>query len=522
MAIYWCKNCQVPLLKHNCCICGSEGEYCSSDARFIFEPEKNLLESKLLIRLPECILYNTRRVIYKGKTFIWFTVKEGKISLRIDKRYEFKEDNGEHLDSFIERAVRANYLYINELVVEAQNFILKILNKFSGIVKNVTVAFSGGKDSIVVADLVAKTMKEGFILFFADTGLELPDTYDFIDEVRKFMKVELRTAKPDIDFIEMCQKLEPPSKIMRWCCTLLKANAANKLVNTFGAPILNFDGIRAVESHARAEYPRVYDNRKIQGQVTARPILHWPTLAVWLYIFREKLPFNKAYKNGFSRVGCGICPYNSTYDDVILREFYVNSNTGDKNSKYWALWKEKWDAFEKIIYDFAKTHSKCDGKRFFEEGYWKKRKPNRTYNKTVIRKYKKDLFSYTFLNGIPTSLPEFLKPITNIRMYSTSNWFRSCKQNPGIIAGSIGGKELLIIGDFDLTLVEQQILRAINCVGCGACTYLCPVEAIKIEKGKIKINQERCVRCGKCIKIKNCVALSYKSKRNIIVNIETI
>jgi len=517
MAIYWCKNCQVPLLKSRCCLCGGEAEYCGSDARFIFEPERSLLESRLLIKLPECILYNARRVIYKGKTYIWFTVKDGKVSLRLDKRYEFKEDDGEHMDGFIERTIRANDLYINELVMESQNFIIEMLKQFSSIVKNVTVAFSGGKDSIVVADLVAKTMETGYVLFFADTSLELPDTYDFIDEMARDMKVELKTAKPDIDFIEMCRKLEPPSKIMRWCCTLLKANAANKLVTTLGTPVLNFDGIRAVESRARAEYPRVYDNRKIQGQITARPILHWPTLAVWLYIFREKLPFNKAYRNGFSRVGCGICPYNSTYDEVILRKFYVNQQN---NSKYWQLWQEKWDAFMQIIYDFAESHAKCDGKKFFEQGYWKRRKPNRTYNKAVVRKRSNDYCSYTFINGIPMYLPEFLKPITNIRISTATNRFRSCKQNPGIIAGTLGGRELLVSGDFDLSLIEQQIIRAINCVGCGACTYLCPVNAIEIKNEKIAIDQEKCQKCGKCIKIKTCLALSYKSNKNTIVNAE--
>ena len=85
-------------------------------------------------------------------------------------------------------------------------------------------------------------------------------------------------------------------------------------------------------------------------------------------------------------------------------------------------------------------------------------------------------------------MPEFLKPITNIRISTATNRFRSCKQNPGIIAGTLGGRELLVSGDFDLSLIEQQIIRAINCVGCGACTYLCPVNAIEIKNEKIAID----------------------------------
>lgn len=517
MAIFWCKNCQVPLLGAYCYLCGDEAEYCASDARFIFEPERRLLESRLLITLPKSILYNARRIIYKGKTYVRFTVKNAKISLRSDRRDEFKETHEQSTGAFIRRTLRANDLYINQLVAESKSFITEMLRKFSNTAKSVTIAFSGGKDSVVVADLV-KTISAGYVLFFADTGLELPDTYDFIYETAKTTKVELKTAEPDIDFIEMCRKLEPPSKIMRWCCTLLKANAANKLVTSFGTPVLNFDGIRAAESRSRAKYPRVYDNRKIQGQITARPILYWPTLAVWLYIFREELPFNRAYRNGFSRVGCGICPYNSTYDEIILREFYVNRHN---KGKYWHRWQKKWDAFAKIICQFAEENDKCSGREFFEQGYWKKRKPNRRYNITVLRKRVDDYCCYTFLNGIPIHLHEFLKPITDIRLSATTNWFRSCRQNPGVIAGALGGQELLVSGDYDLSLIERQIIRAINCVGCGACTYLCAFGAIKSKNGSIVIDQEMCQKCGKCLDAKYCIALSYKGNRNNIVKIES-
>ncbi len=47
--------------------------------------------------------------------------------------------------------------------------------------------------------------------------------------------------------------------------------------------------------------------------------------------------------------------------------------------------------------------------------------------------------------------------------------------------------------------VEKQ------CVACGACTKVCPREAIKVEKGiKAVVDENRCVGCGLCAN--NCPA----------------
>lgn len=37
-----------------------------------------------------------------------------------------------------------------------------------------------------------------------------------------------------------------------------------------------------------------------------------------------------------------------------------------------------------------------------------------------------------------------------------------------------------------------------KCISCGACVSICPVNAIKIEKGKAKINTKKCIKCGSC------------------------
>ncbi|MDI6707714.1 MAG: 4Fe-4S binding protein [Candidatus Thermoplasmatota archaeon] len=36
-----------------------------------------------------------------------------------------------------------------------------------------------------------------------------------------------------------------------------------------------------------------------------------------------------------------------------------------------------------------------------------------------------------------------------------------------------------------------------NCDGCGACTEVCPVNAITVN-GHAKVNNDECVECGAC------------------------
>ncbi len=44
-----------------------------------------------------------------------------------------------------------------------------------------------------------------------------------------------------------------------------------------------------------------------------------------------------------------------------------------------------------------------------------------------------------------------------------------------------------------------------DCVSCGSCVKVCPLQAIQIYKGMIaQVNADKCVGCGKCAR--NCPA----------------
>lgn len=525
--IYWCPQCDVPLLSTTCDICGAKGFDCASDLRPVFSEEREMLSRFLGVELPEGIFYNMRRIVHRGKTYLWFTVDaDGNLAIRYDKRAEFDQINNESFEEHIQRTVSANEIFLNNLTKSAYKFIRDRYSDWEDRIDDVTVAFSGGKDSIVVADLVRRALKSKGVtptLFFADTTLELPDTYIFIEQLGGMGKI-VRTS-PDVDFFELCDVLDPPSKMMRWCCTVLKAASANKMILRYDGDVLNFDGIRKAESRSRSKYPPVRRNPKVPRQITARPILDWSSLAVWLYIFWRKLPINEAYKKGFSRVGCGICPFNSTYDDFILQHQYANHR--DKESPEWALWKQRWDRFVAIVRQFAIDNDKKDPDDFFLKGYWKMRKPGRGQETlvTVVESNNHRVFRFT--EPMPEYVYEFLKPFSKMITSSTSSYFRSCQQEAGtaFISGYQNGQELIVTsldGNKTLDLVERQVLRAINCVGCGSCVTSCPCRAIELKNGSIAIDQEKCTRCLHCVQLtmSKCVALRFKAQRKTIEHIQ--
>ena len=65
------------------------------------------------------------------------------------------------------------------------------------------VAFSGGKDSVVLLDIVKKTLPIGsFKVLFGDTQMEFPDTYKTVELIKKQCqedKIDFITAKSHLD-----------------------------------------------------------------------------------------------------------------------------------------------------------------------------------------------------------------------------------------------------------------------------------------------------------------------------------
>jgi ferredoxin len=50
----------------------------------------------------------------------------------------------------------------------------------------------------------------------------------------------------------------------------------------------------------------------------------------------------------------------------------------------------------------------------------------------------------------------------------------------------------------------------LKCIGCGACTYVCPVEALEVVDMKCKVDEAKCTECGHCLTACTWEALSLE------------
>lgn len=158
------------------------------------------------------------------------------------------------------------------------------------------VGFSGGKDSITTLEL-CRLAGVKHQAFYSCTRIDPP-------EVVRFIKREYPAVTwlfPQKSFWQSIVDSVPPLITNRWCCDSLK-----KLPSKNVPLKMRVMGIRAEESTRRASRPRIDTFFK---QTTHKPIFLWPEWAVWEFIEACSLKYPSLYDEGFSRIGCVVCPY---------------------------------------------------------------------------------------------------------------------------------------------------------------------------------------------------------------------
>ncbi len=162
---------------------------------------------------------------------------------------------------------------------------------------------------MVLYDLTEKSGVK-FKAYYAATGIDAPELVMFIKEYypdvtwkRPFMtrKRKHPNWKGTHSFFKMLQVKGFPTRKARWCCDVLKKDP------TKNVPLKHrLLGIRAEESSARAKRGQISEYRK---QVVYYPIFYWLEWEVWDYIELHNLPYCTLYDEGFSRLGCVVCPF---------------------------------------------------------------------------------------------------------------------------------------------------------------------------------------------------------------------
>lgn len=527
--IYWCDTCQVPTYEEECPICHSHGKYLTSDVRPVFPEERLLLE--IILKKPLAFL---RSSVWNGAGNRYY-VDGKKIALSISKvkdldpdeiRRQLDEFGAQneytYFDEMIQRWIQANADHYNFIATEAKGFIRDYAQKhLSGDSTAAFVSFSGGKDSTVVSDLVRKALGTPSIIhIFGNTTLEFPYTYEYIERFRLENRKTplLRAENKEQDFFHLCDTFGPPSRTLRWCCTIFKTGfIGDRISRTFGdeKSVLTFYGIRRSESKSRNNYERTSTGKKISKQLVASPIIDWMDYDIWLYLLTTKIDFNDAYRLGYTRVGCWCCPNNSQWSQFLASVYMP----------------ELYKKFHDILLRFAIKMGKKDPEDYVKNGGWKARQGGAgiELSKNVAIEFKPcatdaKSFNYVLNKPISSELYEFFKPFGDLnfdmgkaRLGEVYVLDHRTRQPLIKLQGRIGMNELRIsimgtpIAARTKTVEIElkfkcQITKYQLCAGCHACETICRHGAIKLTKSgdsdteyKYEVDENKCLHCYECI-----------------------
>ncbi len=531
--IYFCENCLIPTFEDICPICKQKGKYLGTDARPVFPEERLLLE--VLLNCPFEFagksVWNTSGNNYfvngkKIKLSIKELVKNNNADEIREKIQKNKNKNKTYEDNFyeqeyIKKYIKANSIHLQSIVTEAHEFIKKSFEDYD--YDSMFVSFSGGKDSTVTSNLVINALgNPNVIHIYGDTTLEYPETGEYLKEFKKtFPTTPMLVAKnKDQNFNDLCKVIGPPSRMMRWCCTIFKTGAiTRKIESTFKnkTKILSFQGLRRNESITRSKYERESSGAKITKQHQAAPIIDWLDYDVWLYIISNRIPFNPAYRKGFARVGCWCCPNNSYWSE-FLSHIYMD---------------EEYEIFHKILIDFATKIGKPDPKDYINSGGWKARQGGNglDFSKNVIVSFKPCALEENTLNfelnrPIDNMLYELFKPfgildfnIGNKRLGEVYVLDKQTREPLLKLKGKIGDTLIKVSiikinkklqnQKYAEMYIKYQITKFQTCLACRGCESVCKFNALTVRNEKdnnnkykieYKIDESKCVGCLECVK----------------------
>ena len=436
----------------------------------------------------------------------------------IRRQYEGLKDKNtyEYFEVYRERFVEANSLRYKRITEEAGSYIREKTHGTE--VMDMFISFSGGKDSTVTSDLVVRACGNPEIMhIFGDTTLEFPYTYEYVARFRKaHTKTPFVAARnKDKDFEELCRLIGPPSRVMRWCCTVFKTGSIQKKIKALfreKSQILTFYGIRRSESASRNKYQRETNSPKITKQRIVSPIIDWMDFDIWLYLFTTGIDFNEAYRLGYTRVGCWCCPNNSRWSE------FLSSVHMPKQSEW----------FYKLLVEFAESIGKEDAKNYVEQGGWKARQGGNgiSYAQKSAVSFQpcavaENTFYYELQRPISEDLYELFRPFGFLDFHMGNARLGEVyvlgRQGETLLRlqGRIGSRELKITildirlaGAKDLKTAEErvkcQITKYQMCLGCLACESVCRYNALTVDEKKTggaryQISEEKCLRCGECV-----------------------
>jgi phosphoadenosine phosphosulfate reductase len=173
------------------------------------------------------------------------------------------------------------------------------------------IAFSGAEDVVLVH--MASELGLPFSVFTLDTGRLHPETYRFVDAVRKRYGVEIAVFSPEAPALQRFVKQKGLFSFYddghEECCAIRKVEPLRRALGGLRAWAT---GQRRDQSPStRAAIPAVELDPTFSGVdgplVKLNPLAAWTSAQTWAFIREHDVPFNALHERGFVSIGCEPC-----------------------------------------------------------------------------------------------------------------------------------------------------------------------------------------------------------------------
>ena len=419
---------------------------------------------------------------------------------------------------------RATYVKSNkEHLVKLESIAVSEVRSFiSGKKQPITVSFSGGKDSLAAYGIAIRSITRP-ILMYINTGLEFPETVEYVKRFADENDSDLRIADAGNAFWDNVDVFGPPAKDFRWCCKVCKLGPITDLISRdFPEGTITIEGNRMLESFARSTIGFVSRNPFVPNQTNLNPVRDWSAAEIWGYIWMRRLQYNPLYDRDFERIGCYLCA------SCLSSEW---RNTERIHPDMYGQWEDH-------LHGYADDHGLP--KEYVDMGFWRWKvlhpkmvllaeglnlRPSVSDGDGMSIKMLKGAspctaggYSMEAIVNVPRKrdmsfVAESLKVAGDVK-YSSEFEIILLKTSDGR-AKLFGGGQVSVTAENSKdaqNVFERSVkglVKAQLCTECGICVKGCPKHAIKISGG-VRIDGTRCNRCGKCEK--SCMVIHYYDK----------
>jgi phosphoadenosine phosphosulfate reductase len=177
--------------------------------------------------------------------------------------------------------------------------------------EHIAISFSGAED-VVLIDL-ALAIRKDIPVFCLDTGRLHPETYRFIEQVRKHYGIDIDILSPNRELLDTFVKDKGLFSFYEdghsECCGIRKVEPLRRKLATVDAWITGQRKDQSVDT--RQDIPEVQQDSAFSTPshtlIKFNPLLNWSSAQVWDYIEAYQVPFNPLHQQGFVSIGCEPC-----------------------------------------------------------------------------------------------------------------------------------------------------------------------------------------------------------------------